>query len=40
MGEADPAAPNESASGRGENRRVELTVLVNRGLAASTQASQ
>lgn len=40
MGEADPAAPNESASGRAENRRVELTVLVNRGLAASTQASQ
>jgi outer membrane protein OmpA-like peptidoglycan-associated protein len=38
MGEADPAAPNESASGRAENRRVELTVMVNRGLSASTQA--
>jgi outer membrane protein OmpA-like peptidoglycan-associated protein len=33
MGEADPAAPNETAQGRAENRRVEVTVLVNRGLA-------
>jgi outer membrane protein OmpA-like peptidoglycan-associated protein len=33
MGIADPAAPNESADGRKENRRVEVTVLVNRGVA-------
>jgi OOP family OmpA-OmpF porin len=33
MGIADPAAPNESADGRQENRRVEVKVLVNRGLA-------
>jgi outer membrane protein OmpA-like peptidoglycan-associated protein len=33
MGEADPASPNESAQGRAENRRVEIKVLVNRGLA-------
>jgi OmpA-OmpF porin, OOP family len=33
MGEADPAAPNETAQGRAENRRVEVTVLVNRGVA-------
>jgi OmpA-OmpF porin, OOP family len=33
MGTADPAAPNETASGRAENRRVEVKVLVNKGLA-------
>jgi OOP family OmpA-OmpF porin len=33
MGTADPAAPNETAQGRAENRRVEVKVLVNRGLA-------
>jgi OmpA-OmpF porin, OOP family len=33
MGIADPAAPNESADGRKENRRVEVIVLVNRGVA-------
>ena len=33
MGEADPAAPNETAQGRAENRRVEVTVLVNRAVA-------
>jgi len=33
MGEADPAAPNETASGRAENRRVDVKVLVNRGVA-------
>jgi OmpA-OmpF porin, OOP family len=35
MGEADPAAPNETAQGRKENRRVEVKVLVNRGVAGS-----
>jgi outer membrane protein OmpA-like peptidoglycan-associated protein len=33
MGTADPAAPNETASGRADNRRVEVKVLVNRGVA-------
>jgi OmpA-OmpF porin, OOP family len=34
MGVADPAATNEAADGRAENRRVEVKVLVNRGVAA------
>jgi OOP family OmpA-OmpF porin len=34
MGTADPAAPNETASGRAQNRRVEVKVLVNKGLSA------
>jgi OmpA-OmpF porin, OOP family len=34
MGTVDPAAPNETASGRAENRRVEVKVLVNKGLAS------
>lgn len=34
MGEATPAASNETAQGRAENRRVEVKVLVNRGMAA------
>jgi OOP family OmpA-OmpF porin len=33
MGTADPAAANETAQGRAENRRVEVKVLVNKGLA-------
>jgi outer membrane protein OmpA-like peptidoglycan-associated protein len=33
MGEADPAAANESADGRAENRRVDVKVVVNRGIA-------
>jgi len=32
MGTADPAATNETAQGRAENRRVEVKVLVNKGL--------
>ena len=35
MGTADPAAPNETAKGRADNRRVEVKVLVNRGLEGS-----
>jgi len=33
MGIADPAAPNEVAEGRAENRRVDVKVLVNKGVA-------
>jgi OOP family OmpA-OmpF porin len=33
MGTADPAAANETAQGRAENRRVEVKVLVNKGVA-------
>jgi len=35
MGEADAAATNETAQGRAENRRVEVKVLVNRGLSGA-----
>jgi OmpA-OmpF porin, OOP family len=35
MGTADPTGSNETASGRAENRRVEVKVLVNRGAAGS-----
>jgi OmpA-OmpF porin, OOP family len=35
MGTADPSGSNETASGRAENRRVEVKVLVNRGVAGS-----
>jgi outer membrane protein OmpA-like peptidoglycan-associated protein len=32
MGESNPAGPNESQQGKKENRRVEVKVLVNRGM--------
>ncbi len=35
MGEYGPAATNETASGRAENRRVEVKVLVNKGISGS-----
>jgi outer membrane protein OmpA-like peptidoglycan-associated protein len=35
MGEYAPAASNETKSGRAENRRVEVKVLVNKGIAGS-----
>lgn len=36
MGEANPAATNETPQGRKENRRVEVKVLVNKGLSAGS----
>jgi outer membrane protein OmpA-like peptidoglycan-associated protein len=33
MGESNPAAPNETADGRAENRRVDVKVIVNKGVA-------
>jgi outer membrane protein OmpA-like peptidoglycan-associated protein len=35
MGEYGSAAPNETAAGRAENRRVDVKVLVNKGIAGS-----
>jgi outer membrane protein OmpA-like peptidoglycan-associated protein len=35
MGEYGPAAPNETKAGRAENRRAEVKVLVNKGIAGS-----
>jgi OOP family OmpA-OmpF porin len=35
MGEYGAAAPNETAAGRAENRRVEVKVLVNKGIVGS-----
>ncbi len=33
MGQTNPAASNETASGRAENRRVEIRLLTNKGIA-------
>jgi outer membrane protein OmpA-like peptidoglycan-associated protein len=36
MGEYGPAASNETKEGRAENRRVEVKVLVNKGMAGDS----
>ena len=36
MGETNPAASNETRSGRSENRRVEVKLLVNKGIVGSS----
>jgi outer membrane protein OmpA-like peptidoglycan-associated protein len=36
MGESNPAGSNESPSGRAENRRVDVKLLLNKGVAAGT----
>ena len=35
MGETNPVASDETPSGRGENRRFEVTLLVNKGIVGS-----
>jgi outer membrane protein OmpA-like peptidoglycan-associated protein len=39
MGITNPAASNENTQGRAQNRRVEVKVMVNRGLAGSSSPS-
>jgi outer membrane protein OmpA-like peptidoglycan-associated protein len=38
MGETNPAASNETASGRSDNRRAEVKLLVNKGIAVKEVA--
>jgi hypothetical protein len=36
LGESNPVASNETASGRAENRRADVKLLVNKGIAGAS----
>jgi outer membrane protein OmpA-like peptidoglycan-associated protein len=36
MGETNPAASNETTSGRSDNRRAEVKLLVNKGIVVAS----